>query len=187
MTMALEPIRRAGAVEPCTRSSVGGVFRAPGQSLEQRMKAEAEAIRDLHKKALALSRAGSGDARFFPATRPRPAAALEAAAKKTKTTRSKLGTAAHQIKKPVTKPQPAAPTPPERLMMMKKAKEIIKAREIARAREECRRAVLETERTALPDETIYPQDLEELGIWDQYAVTRTWNRQAHGAAVQAPR
>jgi hypothetical protein len=51
--------------------------------------------------------------------------------------------------------------------------------EIAQAREKCRQEVLEMERAALPDETIYPQDLQELGITFEYAVTRT-RRQAHG-------
>jgi hypothetical protein len=33
--------------------------------------------------------------------------------------------------------------------------------------------LLEMEKSALPDETIYPEDLEELGIPFEFVVTRT--------------
>ncbi|PVH62423.1 hypothetical protein PAHAL_3G288900 [Panicum hallii] len=170
----------------CLRDSFAAgkasVVPAPGQQrLQERMKAELEAVRELHKKAVLLCRgagrsgaapAAKGDARFSTAG-PRREASLEAAAKRRKME------VAHQIKKPV-KQQPrvqraTAPRLQER-KTKKTDEEVQRTRrmeEIARAREECRRQVLEMEMAALPDETIYPQDLEELGIADEYVVTRT--------------
>jgi hypothetical protein len=51
-------------------------------------------------------------------------------------------------------------------------------KELARAaaREEFRQMLLEMEKAALPDETIYPEDLEELGIPFEFLVTRTWKQ-----------
>jgi hypothetical protein len=51
-------------------------------------------------------------------------------------------------------------------------------KELARAaaREEFRQMLLEMEKSALPDETIYPEDLEELGIPFEFVVTRTWKQ-----------
>jgi hypothetical protein len=70
---------------------------------------------------------------------------------------------------------PAPPQEQERLVTSK-AREQMRRRqaEIARAREKCRQDVLEMERTALPGKTIYPKDLEELGIAPfEFIVTRT--------------
>jgi len=173
---------------------------APGQQrLQERMRAELDAVRALHRKAVLLCRGDgrSGAARFSAAVPRRDAAAAakgdawfsaaakgdawfsaavgprrEAAAKRSETCPSKPAAAtqtAHQ-KEPAVKQQ-QAPVP-------RAAKEDARKRrrvddEIARAREECRQQVLEAERTALPDETVYPHELAELGIAFEYAVTRT--------------
>jgi len=207
--MAREPARRVRAEAPSARAqnlkrardgSDGktgageGFFAAgvpaPGQHrLQERMRAELDAVRALHRKAVLLCRgdgrsgaarfssagprrdaaaAAKGDARFSAAVGPR----REAAAKRSETCPSKPAAkeAAHHQKEPAVKQQ-QAPVP-------RAAKEDARKRrrvddEIARAREECRQQVLEAERTALPDETVYPHELEELGIAFEYAVTRT--------------
>ena len=207
--MAREPARRVRAEAPSARAqnlkrardgSDGktgageGFFAAgvpaPGQQrLQERMRAELDAVRALHRKAVLLCRgdgrsgaarfssagprrdaaaAAKGDARFSAAVGPR----REAAAKRSETCPSKLAAteAAHHQKEPAVKQQ-QAPVP-------RAAKEDARKRrrvddEIARAREECRQQVLEAERTALPDETVYPHELAELGIAFEYAVTRT--------------
>ena len=51
-----------------------------------------------------------------------------------------------------------------------------KERARAAEREEFRQMLLEMEKAALPDETIYPEDLEELGIPFEFVVTRTWKQ-----------
>jgi hypothetical protein len=217
--MAREPARRVGAEAPSARDqnqkrardgsdgktgagegffAAGGVpaVPAPGQqNLQERMRAELDAVRALHRKAVLLCRGDgrSGAARFSAAIPRRDAAAAakgdawfsaavgprrEAAAKRSETCPSKPGAteAAHHQKEPAVKqqqaPVPHAAAPPSA------AKEDARKRrrvddEIARAREECRQQVLEAERTALPDETVYPHELEELGIAFEYAVTRT--------------
>ncbi|CAN6337678.1 unnamed protein product [Urochloa humidicola] len=165
----------------------------PGQQrLQERMKAELDAVRALHRKAVLLCRGGSGrsgagkgDARFSAAAGPRREAPSEAAAKRRKTspTTKPAAEAAHRIR-PV-KPQPpskrAAAGPPLPERNTEKAKDaeerrrrMEEAEEMARAREECRRQMLAMEMAALPDETVYPHELEELGIAPfEYAVTRT--------------
>ncbi|PVH62422.1 hypothetical protein PAHAL_3G288800 [Panicum hallii] len=139
------------------------------------MRAELDAVRALHRKAVLLCRGAAGrsggGARFSAAGSGR-----EAAAKRSETCPSKSATteAAHQkesVKQPQAPVQRAAAPPSA-------AKEDVRKRrrvddEIARAREECRQQVLEAERTALPDETVYPHELAELGIAFEYAVTRT--------------
>jgi len=212
--MAREPARRVRAEAPSARAqnlkrardgSDGktgageGFFAAgvpaPGQQrLQERMRAELDAVRALHRKAVLLCRGDgrSGAARFSAAAGSRRDAAAadgdarfsaaglrrEAAAKRSETCPSKLAAteAAHHQKEPAVKqqqaPVPRAAAPPSA------AKEDARKRrrvddEIARAREECRQQVLEAERTALPDETVYPHELEELGIAFEYAVTRT--------------
>ncbi|KAG2619459.1 hypothetical protein PVAP13_3NG076949 [Panicum virgatum] len=213
--MAREPARRVRAEAPSARAqnlkrardgSDGktgageGFFAAgvpaPGQQrLQERMRAELDAVRALHRKAVLLCRGDgrSGAARFSAAIPRRDAAAAakgdawfsaavgprrEAAAKRSETCPSKPGAteAAHHQKEPAVKqqqaPVPHAAAPPSA------AKEDARKRrrvddEIARAREECRQQVLEAERTALPDETVYPHELAELGIAFEYAVTRT--------------
>jgi hypothetical protein len=52
--------------------------------------------------------------------------------------------------------------------------------EIARAREKFRQELLEVEKAAMPDETIYPEDLKELGI-SEYDVTPTKNQASLGS------
>nr|CAB3461552.1 unnamed protein product [Digitaria exilis] len=186
---------------------------APGKGqkrLEERMSAELDAIRVLHRKAVLLCRgaarsgaaapAAKGDAKFSAAglRRREP---LEAEAKRKKTSLSKptpdakkQSTEAVKQKQQHRCPIQRATPPPTTTMRsvakaVDKAGEIEKTRlleEIAVAREKCRQEVLEIERTALPDETIYPRDLEELGIAFQYAVTRTW-KQAHDPAVSCLR
>ena len=193
--MAREPARRVRAEAPSARAqnlkrardgSDGktgageGFFAAgvpaPGQQrLQERMRAELDAVRALRRKAVLLCRgaASSGAARFSAAGLRR-----EAAAKRSETCPSKLAAteAAHHQKEPAVKqqqaPVPRAAAPPSA------AKEDARKRrrvddEIARAREEGRQQVLEAERTALPDETVYPHELAELGIAFEYAVTRT--------------
>jgi len=210
--MAREPARRVRAEAPSARAqnlkrardgSDGktgageGFFAAgvpaPGQQrLQERMRAELDAVRALHRKAVLLCRGDgrSGAARFSAAAGSRRDAAAaegdarfsaaglrrEAAAKRSETCPSKPAAkeAAHHQKEPAVKQQ-QAPVP-------RAAKEDARKRrrvddEIARAREECRQQVLEAERTALPDETVYPHELAELGIAFEYAVTRT-RRQA---------
>ena len=207
--MAREPARRVRAEAPSARAqnlkrardgSDGktgageGFFAAgvpaPGQQrLQERMRAELDAVRALHRKAVLLCRGDgrSGAARFSAIVPRRDAAAAakgdawfsaavgprrEAAAKRSETCPSKPAAkeAAHHQKEPAVKQQ-QAPVP-------RAAKEDARKRrrvddEIARAREECRQQVLEAERTALPDETVYPHELAELGIAFEYAVTRT--------------
>ncbi|CAN6360209.1 unnamed protein product [Urochloa humidicola] len=56
--------------------------------------------------------------------------------------------------------------------------------ETAREREECRRLVLAMEMAALPDETVYRHELEELGIAPfEYAVTRTRSQALCGGSA----
>ena len=192
--MAREPARRVRAEAPSARAqnlkrardgSDGktgageGFFAAgvpaPGQQRLERMRAELDAVRALRRKAVLLCRgaASSGAARFSAAGLRR-----EAAAKRSETCPSKPAAAtqtAHQ-KEPAVKQQKA---PVQRAAAAPSAaKEDARKRrrvddEIARAREECRQQVLEAERTALPDETVYPHELAELGIAFEYAVTRT--------------
>ncbi|KAF8765698.1 hypothetical protein HU200_008199 [Digitaria exilis] len=218
--MARDPVRRVGAVVSSAaptkkrardgfdgnigerdlglaagKVSVSVISAQRQQRLQERMRAELDAIRVLHRKALLLCRgagrsgaaatAAAKDEARFSVAGSRPEAPMEeAAAKRRKTSLLKQSTT-----KPVKQQQQQRATPaPAKGSVAKpvdKAREIEKRRrleEIAVAREKCRQEVLEIERTALPDETIHPRDLEELGIVFQYAVTRTW-KQAHGPAV----
>nr|CAB3465312.1 unnamed protein product [Digitaria exilis] len=212
--MARDPVRRVGAVVSSAaptkkrardgfdgnigerdlglaagKVSVSVISAQRQQRLQERMRAELDAIRVLHRKALLLSGAAAAaaakDEARFSVAGSRPEAPMEeAAAKRRKTSLLKQSTT-----KPVKQQQQQRATPaPAKGSVAKpvdKAREIEKRRrleEIAVAREKCRQEVLEIERTALPDETIHPRDLEELGIVFQYAVTRTW-KQAHGPAV----
>ncbi|KAF8765702.1 hypothetical protein HU200_008203 [Digitaria exilis] len=182
---------------------------APGKGqkwLEERMRAELDAIRVLHRKAVLLCRGAArsgaaapvakGDAKFSAAglRRKEP---LEAEAKRKKTSPSKCAPEAkkqsmealkqqQQHRRPILCATPPTTTTKRSVVKaVDKAREVEKTRrleEIAVAREKCRQEVLEIERTRLPDETVYPRDLEELGIDFQYAVTRTW-KQAHGPAI----
>ncbi|KAF8765705.1 hypothetical protein HU200_008206 [Digitaria exilis] len=212
--MARDPIRRVGAVvssaAPTKKRARNGfdgnigerdlglvagkvsvsVISVQGQQrLQERMRAELDAIRVLHRKAVALcggAAATKDETRFSVAGSRSEAPMEEAAAKRRKTSLSKQSTT-KPVKKQQQHPvvqQRAMPAPTKGFVAkpVDKAREIEKRRrldEIAQARERCRQEVLEIERTALPDETIYPRDLEELGIAFQYAVTRTW-KQAHG-------
>ena len=172
--MAREPARHVGAEAPSARAqnlkrardgsdgktgaeegffAAGGVpaVPAPGQQrLQERMRAELDAVRALRRKAVLLCRgaASSGAARFSAAGLRR-----EAAAKRSETCPSKPAAAtqtAHQ-KEPAVKQQKA---PVQRAAAAPSAaKEDARKRrrvddEIARAREEGRQQVLEAERTA---------------------------------------
>lgn len=125
------------------------------------------------------------DARILAATRRSEASsAEEAAAKRRKTSspskhapeaaRQNTGTEKQQYRV-----QRAAPSSAQRRMgnLLDKAQQALKQRrqgEIALAREAFRRELLEVEKAAMPDETIRPEDLQELGIAAfEYAVTRT--------------
>ncbi|CAN6328348.1 unnamed protein product [Urochloa humidicola] len=173
-------------------SEASVIVDTPGQRrLQERMKAELEAVRDLHRKALLLRRrggaapAGKGDARL-PSAGPRREAPSEAAAKRRTSPTKPTPAVAHQIKSAKQQQQhlsqravAAAPVPERRIEKTKKEVEERRRRmeeeeEIARAREEWRRLVSAMEMAALPDETVYPHELEELGIAPyEYAVTRT--------------
>ncbi|KAK3138836.1 hypothetical protein QOZ80_5AG0374000 [Eleusine coracana subsp. coracana] len=128
--------------------------------LKQRMEAERDALDSLLKKAALLSRAavGKNGARIVAAER-QPEARKQSTEPK--------------------KQQRVAPRTTKGAMASRidKAKEAMKKRrleEIARAREKFRQELIEMEKAAMPDETIYPEDLEELGITAyQYDVTRT--------------
>ncbi|KAF8765703.1 hypothetical protein HU200_008204 [Digitaria exilis] len=199
--MARDPVRRVGAVVSSAaptkkrardgfdgnigerdlglaagKVSVSVIPAQRQQRLQERMRAELDAIRVLHRKAVALSVA-KDEARFSVAGSRSEAPMEEAAPKRRKTSLLKQSTT-----KPV-KQQRATPAPTKGSVAKPvddKAREIRRRLdEIAQARERCRQEVLEIERTALPDETIYPR---ELGIAFQYAFTRTW-KQAHGPAI----
>ncbi|TVU19288.1 hypothetical protein EJB05_35428, partial [Eragrostis curvula] len=136
---------------------------APGR-LKQRLGAE-HAVR-----------AGQDGARIL-ASKRRP----EAAKRRTILSSKPATQAAHQCTEPAVKQQPdqprAAPTPRPMSKLIEKAQEVLKKRrleELARARDKFRMELLEVEKAAMPDETIYPEDLEELGLTElQYAVTPT--------------
>ncbi|KAK3135693.1 hypothetical protein QOZ80_5BG0422260 [Eleusine coracana subsp. coracana] len=116
------------------------------ERLKLRMEAERDAFDSLLEKAALLSRAAAGKI---------VAAERQPEARKQITEQTK-GSMASRIDK---------------------AKEAMKKRrleEIARAREKFRQELAEMEKAAMPDETIYPEELEELGITAyQYDVTRT--------------
>ncbi|CAL5094805.1 unnamed protein product [Urochloa decumbens] len=168
---------------------VSVVAHTQGQwRLQERMKAELEAVRDLRRKAVLLccGVAGKGGAQFSAAGLRRKAPSEAAAAakrRKTSPTTKSTAEAAHRIIPAKQQLQPpsqraAVPAPlPER--KIEKSKEEIQERrrrmeELAPERKEFRRLVLAMEKAALPDETVYPRELEELGIAPfEYAVTRT--------------
>ncbi|CAL4908077.1 unnamed protein product [Urochloa decumbens] len=177
--MAREPVRRGGAavssaVPTQKRSREVPVVPAPKQQkrLEERMREELDAIRVLHKKALLLSK---DDAASGAAAKRRKASPLKQSTELEKRQQQ-------QQQRPVD--QRATPLPtesePSVAKLLDKAREILERRrleEMAQAREKFRREVLEMEKAAMPDETVYPRDLQELGIAFEYAVTRT-RRQA---------
>ncbi|KAF8719832.1 hypothetical protein HU200_024590 [Digitaria exilis] len=177
----------------CFAAAAGEVSAQQGQRrrLQERMSAELDAIRVLHRKAVLLCRgagksgvagpAAKGEPKFMAAglRRKEPLEAAAAKGKKTSPLDSAKQPAANR-KEAVKQQQPSvqrAAAPSVREVQKRRRLE-----EIAVAREKCRQEVLEIERTRLPDETVYPWDLEELGIAFQYAFTRTW-KQAHGPAV----
>ncbi|CAL4900624.1 unnamed protein product [Urochloa decumbens] len=164
---------------------VSVVAHTPGQRrLQERMKAELDAVRALHRKAVLLCRGGAGAA---PAAKggarlsgaePRREAAPTKRRRANPSEESATEAAAQQKKGQVKKQQaPAprsAPPPSAKEDAQKKKREM---EEMARAREEFRRLVLAMEKAALPDETVYRQELEELGIAPfEYAVTRTMSQ-----------
>ncbi|CAL4900625.1 unnamed protein product [Urochloa decumbens] len=170
---------------------VSVVAHTQGQRrLQERMKAELEAVRNLHRKAVLLCRGGGGvapvakgGARFSAAGLRRKAPSEAAKRRKTSPTTKSTAEAAHRIIPAKQQLQPpsqraAVPAPlPER--KIEKSKEEVQERrrrmeELAPERKEFRRLVLAMEKAALPDETVYPRELEELGIAPfEYAVTRT--------------
>ncbi|CAN6297841.1 unnamed protein product [Urochloa humidicola] len=187
--MAREAVCRAGAAVPFaaptqkrSREAPAPVAPAPGQQrpLQERMREELDAIRVLHRKAMLLASMSKDDARFSAAG-ARPVAPVEAAAKRRKASPLvRVPEAARQSTEPVKKQvvQGATPAPTNNSLATKldKAREILKRRrmeELAQARKKFRQKLLEMERAALPDQTIYPRDLQELGIAFEYAVTRT--------------
>nr|TKW27443.1 hypothetical protein SEVIR_3G257100v2 [Setaria viridis] len=190
--MARGPVRRVGAVvsSALTHKRYGdgfdgkaSVIPALGQQrLQERMRAELDAIRVLHRKAVLLSRGAapgskSNDGARFSAAGARSVAPMEVLTAKRRNTSpvKRVSEAAQQSTEPAMKQQQrplvqsATPPPTKRSL----------AKPVDKAREKCRQEVVEMERAALPDETIYPWDLQELGIAFEYAVTRT-RRQAHG-------
>ncbi|CAN6342111.1 unnamed protein product [Urochloa humidicola] len=151
----------------------------PGlQQLQERMRAELDAVRTLYRKAMLLCRGGAGTSSAgavpttkgnerFSVARLQRKAPLEAAAKRRKESPLKLATeaAAHQK---MTKEQVKQLGPVKRAAPPPNAKEDAEMRrrmeEMAREREESRRLVLAMEMVVLPDETVYRHELEELGI-----------------------
>lgn len=174
------------AAKKSTAGEVMSVIPARGhQRLQERMREELDAVRVLHKRAFLLCRdagrsgAVKGAARFSAAglRREKP---TEVAAKKRKTSSLESGRTELEHHKEAMKLQkrPVQRAAPPSAKEDAQKRRQMEVEEIARAREECRQQVLEVERAALPDETVYPQDLEELGIAPfEYVVTRT-RRQA---------
>ncbi|CAL4893425.1 unnamed protein product [Urochloa decumbens] len=166
------------------RGGFAAVAHTPGQRrLQERMKAELDAVRALHRKAVLLCRGGGagaapaakGDARLSGAEPRREAAAAKR--RRANPSEESATEAAAQQKKGQLKQQqqaPAprpAPPPSAKEDAQKKKREM---EEMARAREEFRRLVLAMEKATLPDETVYRHELQELGIAPfEYAVTRT--------------
>ncbi|CAL4900632.1 unnamed protein product [Urochloa decumbens] len=199
--MAREPVRRAGAavssaVPAQKRSREAPFVPAPGQQreLQQRMREELDAIRVLQKKAVLLSRSAvpSSKSKDDAAAGARSVALMEVVAKRRKASQLKRAPEAAQQSTELEKKQKqqrpvvqrAKPLPtesePSVAKLLDKAREILERRrleEMAQAREKFRQEVLEMEKAAMPDETVYPRDLQELGIAFEYAVTRT-RRQA---------
>ncbi|CAN6337680.1 unnamed protein product [Urochloa humidicola] len=177
---AREPVRRAGAAASSAAPAQKRSREAPGQQqqqqrrLQERMREELDAIRDLHRKAVLLASKSKAS--------PLKKRAPEAAQQSTEPVKKKQRQQQQQQKQSPVVDQRATPAPTKlsTAEALEKAREILERRrleEMARAREKFRQEVLEM--TPLPDETIYPRDLQELGIAFEYAVTRTW-RQAHG-------
>ncbi|CAL4893428.1 unnamed protein product [Urochloa decumbens] len=175
---SLEGKTTTGGRDGSAAGVVSGVAHTPGQRrLQERMKAELDAVRALHRKAVLLCRGGAGAA---PAAKggarlsgaePRREAAPTKRRRANPSEESATEAAAQQKKGQVKKQQAPAPPPSAKEDVQKKKREM---EEMARAREEFRRLVLAMEKAALPDETVYRQELEELGIAPfEYAVTRT--------------
>ncbi|CAL5094802.1 unnamed protein product [Urochloa decumbens] len=178
---SLEGKTTTGGRDGSAAGVVSVVAHAPGQRrLQERMKAELDAVRALHRKAVLLCRGGAGAA---PAAKggarlsgaePRREAAPTKRRRANPSEESATEAAAQQKKGQVKKQQAPAPPPSAKEDVQKKKREM---EEMARAREEFRRLVLAMEKAALPDETVYRQELEELGIAPfEYAVTRTMSQ-----------
>ncbi|KAL6610186.1 hypothetical protein ACP70R_040155 [Stipagrostis hirtigluma subsp. patula] len=171
----------------------GGMASAPAKRkvpapalrlLGERMEAELDAVLGLLKKAELLSRnaaksatAAAGKEAHFLATKKRkmsPSKPTPEAAQKSKEPEKQQQQHREQRATPPTRKPP----------MIHLLAEAAKARarrqeEIARERKKFRRELLEVERAALPDETIYPEDLQELGICE-YVVTPTRKQARRG-------
>ncbi|CAL4900635.1 unnamed protein product [Urochloa decumbens] len=149
------------------------------QRLQERMRAELDAVRALHRKAVLLCRGGAGaasaakgDARLS-GTGPRQEAAVKR--RRANPSEESATEAAAQQKKGQLKQQAPAPRPaPPPSAKEDAEKKRRRMEEMAREREEFRRLVRAMQKAALPDETVYRHELEELGIAPfEYAVTRT--------------
>ncbi|KAL6620215.1 hypothetical protein ACP70R_035354 [Stipagrostis hirtigluma subsp. patula] len=170
----------------------GGMASAPAKRkvpapalrlLGERMEAELDAVLGLLKKAELLSRnaaktaaaAAGKEAHFLPTKKRKmpPSKATPEAAQKSKEPEKQQQPRDQRATPPTRKP-PMAHLLAEAAVARARRRE-----EIAREREKFRRELLEVERAALPDETIYPEDLEELGICE-YVVTPTRKQARRG-------
>ncbi|KAK3146118.1 hypothetical protein QOZ80_3BG0261840 [Eleusine coracana subsp. coracana] len=161
---------------PATKRHVSVDPASASARLKLRMEAERDALDSLLKKAALLSRAAAGKngARIVAAER-------QPEARKKITERTKQQRV--EVEPRTTKGSMAS--------RIDKAREAMKKRrleEIAHAREKFRQELIEVEKAAMPDETIYPEDLEELGITAyQYDVTRTRKRSPLGSGPAVAR
>ncbi|KAL6899632.1 hypothetical protein ACP4OV_006290 [Aristida adscensionis] len=135
--------------------------------LQERLAAELDALHGLLKKAKLMSRSEN---RRFLAAEPRSSGApvdegsKAPPAKRMKTEEPRASPASEVVQtaepeKP--KGKRIAPTARPVTDLIAKAQAVLERR---RAREKARRELLEVERAALPDESIHPRDMEELGI-----------------------
>ncbi|KAL6899293.1 hypothetical protein ACP4OV_005951 [Aristida adscensionis] len=163
---------RNGGVDETKAPTVRGetVVDSSPEPLRKRLAAELDALHTLLKKAELLSR--SKNTRFL-VPEPTPPAPMVAGsdappAKKMKRTvvapRTSPASEVVQAAAEPEKPQGGkriAPTARPVTDLIAKAQAVLERR---RARERARRELLEVERAALPDESIRPRDMEELGI-----------------------
>ncbi|KAK3135691.1 hypothetical protein QOZ80_5BG0422230 [Eleusine coracana subsp. coracana] len=162
----------------------------PLRRLKRRMEAERDALGVLlEKAALLTSRAADGRSNVKTKTREGFATGKVAVLalpaprhinqQRTQTGARKQSTEPKRQQQEVQRVRVASRTTKGSSMASRidKAKEAMKKRrleEIARAREKFRQELIEVEKAAMPDETIYPEELEELAITAyQYDVTRT--------------
>ena len=157
------------------------------------MDKELVALQGLLKRAKLLPRSVAPPVEKKYASAPPPSEAPSSAAKRTATLLPKAAYHQTQITAPAanskqqqqqlpvqraTAKNPIAPEVPTKATEVLKKWQLEEDKERARAaeREEFRQMLQEMEKSALPDETIYPEDLEELGIPFEFVVTRTWKQ-----------